>query len=536
MPAKEIYYDHEARQALQRGVDKLTDCIKVTLGPRGKFVMLQKHIGSPLVVDDGVTIAKEIELEDRFENLGAALVKEVASKTNDQAGDGTTTATILAQSMLREGLKLVDAGCNPIDIRTGIEKAVDTVVAEMQKRAKPLKGREDILRVATIASNDKKIGETITEVLEAVGRDGIVTVEDGQGTETTFEIVKGMRFDKGYISPYFITDPTHMTGSFEDALILFFEKKISIATDLLPLLEKVVKLGKPFVIVAEDVDGEALAMLVLNRIRAGFPCAAVKAPGFGERRKAMMEDMAYLTGGKFISAELGQKLENVELSDLGKAKRVEVTKDDTTIIEGKGTKADINSRISQIQRQIEQTDSNYDKEKLQERLGKLKGGIAVIQVGAATETAMKERKLRIDDAIGATRAAIDEGLIPGGGVALAQTAKSVEALKLSGDVRMGADIVKRALSGPLYQIAVNAGVSGDVVVEKVMAGSGNMGFDAETCQYVDLVKAGIIDPVKVARLALQNAASIATMMLTTEALVAEPQEDEDDMPHTPPPY
>lgn len=536
MPAKGIQFNHEARMALQRGVDKLTDCVKVTLGPRGRMVVLQKSFGAPLIVDDGVTIAKEIELEDRFENLGAQLVREIASKTNDQAGDGTTTATVLAQTIVHEGLRLLDAGSNPIALHHGIDKAVTYVCAELLRQAKKLKGKDDIIQVATLAAKDKEIGETVAEVLNEVGRDGVVTVEDGNALETTYELVKGMRFDKGYISPYFITDSAQMTCVLEDPLILLFEKKVSAAKDLLPILEQVVKAGRPFLIVAEDVEAEALAMLVLNRIRGGLKAAAVKAPGFGDRRRAMLEDIAILTGGALISSDLGVDLEGVELKQLGTAKRVEITKDFTTIVEGKGKKADIEARIKQIERQIETTSSKYDREKLQERLGKLAKGVAVIQAGAATETAMKERKLRIEDAIGATRAAMDEGVVPGGGSALVQLAAGISGLKLPADEALGAGIVQRALSGPLHQIAENSGVSGDVVVEKVAAAGKGMGYDAAEAKYVDMVKAGIIDPVKVVRLGLQNAASIASLMLTTEAIVAELPEADEDAPHTPPPY
>jgi chaperonin GroEL len=536
MPAKQIEFDHEARLALLRGVDQLSNAVRVTLGPRGRLVVLQKSFGAPSLVDDGVAIAKEIQLEDPFENIGAQLVREVANRTNDQAGDGTTTATLLAQAILREGLKLIDAGASAPELKRGLDAAVDKAAAELRKRSRSLKGREDVLRVATIAANDPAVGEIVADVLEAVGQEGVTSVEEGKGRETTFEIVEGMRFDKGYISPYFITDRAHLKCVLESPLILLYEKKVSSARDLVPIMEQVVKAGRHFLVIAEDVEGEALALLVLNRLRGGVTCAAVKAPGFGERRKAMLEDMAVLTGGQLISEELGIQIENVELKSLGSARRVEITKDDTTIVEGKGKKADVNARLHQLERLIETTTSKYDREKLEERLAKLKGGVAVIEAGAPTETEMKERKLRIDDALGATRAAMEEGLVAGGGSALAQIAPAIDKLELTGDARLGAGVVRKALLAPLHQIAQNSGVSGDIVCEKVVGSPRGTGLDAETCEYVDMMAAGIVDPLKVVRLALQNAASIAGMMLTTEALVAEPPEKEEETPSTRPPY
>ncbi|BCW98500.1 MAG: 60 kDa chaperonin 1 [Armatimonadota bacterium] len=524
MAAKDLRFNEEARRALERGVDILADAVKVTLGPRGRNVVIEKKFGSPTVINDGVTIAKEIEVEDPFENMGAQLVREVASKTNDVAGDGTTTATVLAQAIVREGLKNVAAGANPQAVKRGIEKAVEAAVAHISKVATPVKDRSAIAQVATISANDPTIGELIAEAMEKVGKDGVITVEESKGTQTSLELVEGMQFDKGYISPYMVTDAERMEAVLEEPYILLFEKKISNVQDLIPLLEKVVRAGKALVIIAEDVEGEALATLVVNKLRGTLNVVAVKAPGFGDRRKAMMGDIAVLTAGRFITEDLGVKLENVELSDLGRAKKVVVTKEDTTIIEGAGDLKAIQGRIAQIKREIEETDSDYDREKLQERLAKLSGGVAVIQVGAATETELKEKKHRIEDALSATRAAVEEGIVPGGGITLIHAASAIEKLKLKDDEAIGAQIVKRALEEPTRCIAYNAGLEGSVVVERIKGEAPGIGLNAATGKYENLAEAGIVDPAKVTRSALQNAASIAGMLLTTEALVAEKPE------------
>ncbi|GAB4346178.1 MAG: chaperonin GroEL [Candidatus Abyssubacteria bacterium] len=527
MPAKQLKFSEEARQAVLRGVEKLSAAVKVTLGPKGRNVVLDKKWGAPTITKDGVTVAKEVELEDPYENMGAQMVKEVASKTSDVAGDGTTTATILAEAIYREGLKNVTAGRNPMDLKRGIEKAVDSVVAELKKMSKSVKDRTEISQVATISANsDRAIGDIIADAMDKVGKDGTITVEEAKGMETTLEVVEGMQFDKGYLSPYFITDPERQEVVLEDAYILIHEKKISNLKDLLPLLENVARAGKPLLAIAEDIEGEALATLVVNKLRGTLQCCAVKAPGFGDRRKAMLEDIAILTGGTSISEEMGIKLENIKLEDLGRAKRIVVDKDNTTIVEGAGKSADINGRVNQIRKQIEETTSDYDREKLQERLAKLAGGVAVINVGAATETEMKEKKARVEDALHATRAAVEEGIIPGGGVALLRCIAALDKLGLEGDEAVGAMIVKRALEDPARQLSANAGLEGSVVVERLKKEKGSMGFDVANEEYVDMYKAGIIDPTKVARTALQNAASIASLLLTTEALVTEVPEKE----------
>jgi chaperonin GroEL len=526
MAAKMLLFDEEARRALERGVNKLADAVKVTLGPRGRTVVLEKKFGSPTVINDGVTIAKEIEVEDPFENMGAQLVREVASKTNDVAGDGTTTATVLAQAIVREGLRNVAAGANPMLLKKGIDRAVEAAVEEIRKIATPVETRDEIANVATISANDPKIGELIADAMEKVGKDGVITVEESKGTETTLELVEGMQFDKGYISPYFVTDPERMEAVLEEPFILLYEKKISAVQDLIPILEQTARMGRPLLIIAEDVEGEALATLVVNKLRGVLNVAAVKAPGFGERRKAIMEDIAILTGGKFITEDLGIKLENVDISMLGRAKKVIVAKEETTIVEGAGSPQAVQGRIAQIKRQIEETDSDYDREKLQERLAKLAGGVAVIKVGAATETELKEKKHRIEDALSATRAAVEEGIVPGGGVTLLNTLPAVEALQAEGDELAGINIVKRALEEPARLIASNAGAEGSVIVEKVKTLPKGHGYDAAKGEFVDMIKAGIVDPAKVTRSALQNAASIAGMLLTTEALVAEKKEEE----------
>jgi len=522
MAAKQIVYSENSRQAILRGVNQLADAVKVTLGPKGRNVVLEKKFGGPTITKDGVTVAKEIELKDPLENMGAQMVREVASKTSDVAGDGTTTATILAQSIFREGVKSVAAGANPMALKRGIEKAVEVVVEELKKFSKPISG-EAIAQVGTISANgDTTIGARIAEAMKKVGKDGVITVEESKTMETTTEMVEGMQFDRGYLSPYFITDPERMECVLEEPYILIHEKKISNMKDLLPLLEQIARSGRPLLVIAEEVDGEALATLVVNKLRGTLNACAVKAPGFGDRRKAMLEDIAILTGGKAIMEETGIKLEGVRLEDLGRAKRVVVDKDNTTIVEGAGSEKAIEGRIKQLRAQIEETTSDYDREKLQERLAKLAGGVAVIKVGAATETEMKEKKARVEDALHATRAAVEEGIVPGGGVALLRAAAALEKLKLGGDEQIGVDIVKRACEEPLRQIAQNAGFEGAVVVEKVRANDNiNFGFNAETGVFEDLVAAGVIDPTKVARTALQNAASIASLMLTTEALVCE---------------
>jgi chaperonin GroEL len=533
--AKQISYSDEARRKIQAGLDKLADAVKVTLGPKGRNVVLDKKFGSPTITKDGVTVAKEIELEDPYENMGAELVKEVASKTSDIAGDGTTTATILAQAIYREGLKNVTAGANPMSLKRGIEKAVDAVIEFLNSISKPVKGHTEISQVATISANgDTTVGNLIADAMEKVGKDGVITVEEAKSMATTLDVVEGMQFDQGYLSPYFVTDAEKMQTSLEDPYILIHEKKISVMKDMLPLLEKIARTGKPLLIIAEDVEGEALATLVVNKLRGTFTCAAVKAPGYGDRRKAMLEDIAVLTNGKAITEDLGIKLENITLDDLGKAKRVSIDKENTTIVEGAGKQADIKGRINQIKRQIEDTDSDYDKEKLQERLAKIAGGVAVINVGAATETEMKEKKARVEDALHATRAASEEGIVAGGGVALLRSIKKIEELKLKGDERVGADIVRRALEEPIRKIAENAGAEGSVIVEKVKNEKQNVGYDAQKGEYVDMVSAGIIDPAKVTRTALQNAASIAALLLTTEALITDiPEKDKPSMPPMP---
>ncbi len=533
--AKELKFDQEARNSILRGVNILADAVKVTLGPKGRNVILEKSFGSPTVTKDGVTVAKEIELEDKFENMGAQMVKEVASKTSDTAGDGTTTATVLAQAIYREGSKVVAAGANPMDLKRGIDLAVEEVVKELKKLSKPTKDQKEISQVGTIsANNDDTIGNIIAEAMNKVGKEGVITVEEAKGMETTLDVVEGMQFDRGYLSPYFVTDPEKMEAVLEDPYLLLSEKKISNMKDMLPVLEQIAKMGKPLLVVAEDVEGEALATLVVNKLRGTLKCCAVKAPGFGDRRKAMLEDIAILTGGKVISEDLGIKLENVKLNDLGRAKRVTVDKDNTTIVDGAGDKDDIEARVKQIRVQIEETTSDYDREKLQERLAKIIGGVAVINVGAATETEMKEKKARVEDALNATRAAVEEGIVPGGGVAYLRCIPALEKLKLEGDKQIGADIVKRALEEPIRQIANNAGQEGSVVCEKVKNEKGAFGFDASKDEYTDLIKAGIIDPTKVVRLALQNASSVASLMITTEALVAEKPEKKPAYPPMPP--
>jgi chaperonin GroEL len=528
MAAKELRFDEDARRSLERGVNKLAEAVKVTLGPRGRYVVLEKKFGSPSLVDDGVTIAKEIEIEDAFENMGAQLVREVASKTNDVAGDGTTTATVLAQAIVREGLKTVAAGANPMEVKKGIDRAVTAAVEQIKAIATPVNDKESILQVATNSAKNTQIGELIAEAMDKVGKDGVITVEESKGTQTSLELVEGMQFDKGYISPYFVTDPERMEAVMDDPLILLYEKKISSIQDLIPMLEKVARMGRPLVIISEDVEGEALATLVVNKIRGNINSIAVKAPGFGDRRKAMMEDIAILTAGKFVTEDLGLKLENLDVAMLGSAKRITVTKDETTIVEGKGETAAIQGRIAQIKRQIEDTDSDYDREKLQERLAKLSGGVAVIQVGAATETELKEKKHRIEDALSATRAAVEEGIVPGGGVTLLKVIGAVEGLveQTEGDERIGVNIVRRALEEPARIIAGNAGAEGSVVVERIKNSEGNLGYNAATNVFEDMLVAGIVDPAKVTRSALQNAASIAAMVLTTECLVAEKKEKE----------
>jgi chaperonin GroEL len=524
--AKQITYGDESRQAILRGVNRLADAVKVTLGPKGRNVVLDKKFGSPIITKDGVTVAKEIDLKDPLENMGAQMVREVASKTSDVAGDGTTTATVLAQAIYREGAKNVTAGANPMDLKRGIDKAVTAVTEELKKLSKPVKGKM-IAQVGTIsANNDETIGGIIAEAMEKVGKDGVITVEEAKSMETSLEVVEGMQFDRGYLSPYFVTDPERMEAALDNALILIHEKKISSMKDLLPVLEQVAKLGKPLVIIAEDVEGEALATLVVNKLRGTLQVAAVKAPGYGDRRKAMLEDIAILTGGKAITEDLGIKLENIKLDDLGKAKKITIDKDNTTIVEGSGKAKDIEGRVKQIRAQVDETTSDYDREKLQERLAKLVGGVAVIKVGAATETEMKEKKARVEDALHATRAAVEEGIVPGGGVALLRSLKAVEALKEEGDVQVGVNLIRRALEEPLRQIAVNAGYEGAVVVSKVRESkNAEEGFNAQNEKYENLVDAGVIDPTKVVRSALQNAASIASLLLTTEALISEIPEE-----------
>ena len=533
--AKEIKYDVKAREAILKGVDTLADAVKVTLGPKGRNVILEKTFGAPTITKDGVTVAKEIELEDKFENMGVQMVKEVASKTSDVAGDGTTTATVLAQAIYKEGSKLVAAGVNPMALKRGIDKAVEVAVEELKKLSKPTKDQEEIARVGAIsANNDQTIGNIIAEAMNKVGKEGVITVEEAKGMETTLEVVEGMQFDRGYLSPYFVTDPEKMEVVLDEPYILLHEKKISSMKDLIPILEQVAKMGRPLLIIAEDVEGEALATLVVNKLRGTLKCAAVKAPGFGDRRKAMLQDIAILTGGNVISEDLGLKLENVTLNDLGTAKTVRIDKDNTTIVDGGGSRADLEARVKQIRVQIEETTSDYDREKLQERLAKLIGGVAVISVGAATEVEMKEKKARVEDALNATRAAVEEGVVPGGGVALIRTLGALSKLKLDNeDEQAGVNLVIRALEEPLRQIANNAGEEGSVVVEKVKEGKGGFGFNAETGEYEDMMKAGIIDPTKVTRFALQNAASVASLLLTTEAMVAEKPKPKEEAPAMP---
>lgn len=525
--AKQLLFSEEARQKIREGVDALSDVVKVTLGPKGRNVVLEKKFGSPTITKDGVTVAKEIELEDPYQNAGAQMVKEVASKTSDIAGDGTTTATILAQAIFREGRKNVTAGADPMALKRGIEKAVDAVVKELEKLSKPVKEKKEISQVASIAANnDAEIGDLIADAMEKVGKDGVITVEEAKTMKTSLDVVEGMQFDQGYLSPYFVTDAERMEVVLEEPYILIHEKKISALKDMLPLLEKIAKTGKPLLIIAEDVEGEALATLVVNKLRGTFSCAAVKAPGYGDRRKAMLEDIAVITNGQAISEDLGIKLESINLDDLGKAKRVTIDKENTTIVEGAGRSSDINGKIAQIRRAIEESDSDYDREKLQERLAKLAGGVAVINVGAATETEMKEKKARVEDALHATRAAVEEGIVPGGGVCFLRCIDIVEKLKLDGDEKIGANIVRRALEEPIRQIVENAGLEGSVVVQKVKSEATNVGYDVLKNDYTDMIKAGVIDPTKVARTALQNAASVSGLLVTTEALVTDIPEKE----------
>ncbi|OGX41802.1 MAG: chaperonin GroL [Omnitrophica WOR_2 bacterium RIFCSPLOWO2_12_FULL_51_24] len=533
--AKQLLYNEEARRKILSGVEQLSRAVKVTLGPKGRNVVLDKKFGSPTITKDGVTVAKEIELQDPFENMGAEMVKEVASKTSDNAGDGTTTATLLTEAIYREGLKNVTAGANPMALKRGIDKAVEEVIEHLKKLSKSIgKDKKEISQVASIAANsDTTIGDLIAEAMDKVGKDGVITVEEAKSTETTLKVVEGMQFDQGYLSPYFVTDAERMEAILEDPYILINEKKISNVKDMLPLLEKIAKTGRPLVIVAEEVDGEALATLVINKIRGTFACCAVKAPGYGDRRKSMLDDIAVLTGGIAITEDLGKKLENIEINDLGRAKRVTIDKDNTTIIEGAGKTSDIKGRIEQIKAQILKTDSDYDKEKLQERLAKLSGGVAVINVGAATETEMKEKKARVEDALHATRAAVEEGIVPGGGVALLRCVSALDKMKLSGDEQIGVEIVKRALEEPLRQIVQNAGLEGSVVVEHVKKEKTNIGYDVMRSDYVDMIESGVIDPTKVTRTALQNAASIAGLLLTTEALITDMPEREKTPPMPP---
>src|ERR1700751_2687752 len=527
MAAKQLIFDENARQSLLKGVYKLSRAVSATLGPKGRNVVLDKKFGSPTVTKDGVTVAKEIELEDPYENMGAQMVREVASKTSDAAGDGTTTATVLAEAIYREGLKYVTSGANPIGIQRGINKAVAASVEQLDKIAKKVKDKEEIKQVATVSANwDNTIGEIIADAMDKVGKDGTITVEEAKSIETTLDVVEGMQFDKGYLSPYFVTNAETMEAKLEDAYVLNYEKKISSLKDLLPILEKVAKLGKPMLIIAEDVEGEALATLVVNKLRGTINVCAVKAPGFGDRRKALCEDIAVITGGKFISEDLGIKLENLTLEELGRVKNVTVDKDNTTLVEGRGKSSEIQGRVNQIRRQIEETTSDYDKEKLQERLAKLAGGVAIINVGAATETEMKERKARVEDALHATRAAVEEGIVAGGGVALIRAQKALDAVKLTGDEKVGLDIVHRAVEAPLRQLANNAGREGALIVQEVKSRKGNEGYNVATDQYTDLVKAGVVDPSKVTRAPLQNAASISGLLFMTEALVTELPEKE----------
>ena len=532
--SKQLLFQDEARRKILSGVEQLARAVKVTLGPKGRNVVIDKKFGSPTITKDGVTVAKEIDLECPFENMGAQMVKEVAEKTSDIAGDGTTTATVLAEAIYREGLKNVTAGSNPMELKRGIEKAVETVVESLKKLSTTVKDKKELAQVASIAANsDKIIGDLIAEAMDKVGKDGVITVEEAKSTATTLDTVEGMQFDQGYLSPYFVTDMERMECLLEDPYILIHEKKISSLKDLLPLLEKIARTGKPLLIIAEEVEGEALATLVVNNIRKTFVACAVKAPGYGDRRKAMLEDIAVLTGGKAITEDLGMKLENIDVDSLGKAKKIKIDKDNTTIVEGAGKSSALNARIAQIKAQMENTDSDYDKEKLQERLAKLAGGVAVINVGAATETEMKEKKARVEDALHATRAAAQEGIVPGGGVALVRSIPALDKLKLEGDQKIGADIVKRAIEEPLRQIAQNAGLEGSVVVQRVKLEKTNIGFDVNQDEFVDMIEAGVIDPTKVTRSALQNSASIAALLLTTEAIITDKPEKEAPMPAMP---
>jgi len=536
MSSKIVEFSTDARSGLKKGLDQLAAAVKVTLGPKGRNVVIDKKFGAPTITKDGVTVAKEIELENPLENMGAQMVKEVASKTSDAAGDGTTTATVLAQAIFNEGLKNVTAGSNPTHLKRGIDKAVEKVVIELQKMSKPVGGKTEVAQVGAIsANNDMSIGELISDAMEKVGKDGVITVEEAKSTETALDVVEGMQFDRGYLSPYFVTNPESMETELEDPMILIHDKKISVMKDLLPVLEKVAQMGKPLLIIAEDIEGEALATLVVNKLRGTLKVAAVKAPGFGDRRKAMLEDIAILTGGRVISEDAGFKLENAQVTDLGTAKRVSIDKDNTTLVEGGGKSQDIQGRIGQIKKQIDTTTSDYDKEKLQERLAKLAGGVAVLKVGAATEVEMKEKKARVEDALHATRAAVEEGIVPGGGVALVRCLGALDALKLKGDEKIGVDIVRRALEEPLRQIANNAGHEGSIVVQKVKESKDvNFGFNAETEEYGDLIKDGVIDPTKVARVALENAGSVAGLLLMTETTIVEKPEPEKPMPPMPP--
>src|SRR3989338_1756854 len=533
--AKQLLFSDEARRQILSGVEQLARAVKITLGPKGRNVVIDKKFGSPTITKDGVTVAKEIELDDPYQNMGAQMVKEVAEKTSDNAGDGTTTATVLAEAIYREGLKNVTAGANPMALKRGIEKAVEKIVEELKRLSTPIKDKKEVAQVASIAANcDTAIGDLIAEAMDKVGKDGVITVEEAKSTATTLEVVEGMQFDQGYLSPYFVTDAERMETLLEDPYILIHEKKISSLKDLFPLLEKIARVGKPLLILAEEVEGEALATLVVNKIRGTFSACAVKAPGYGDRRKAMLEDIAVLTGGKALTEDLGIKLESVDIEDLGRAKRVKVDKENTTIVEGAGKTQAINGRIAQLKKQIEDTDSDYDREKLQERLAKLAGGVAVINVGAATETEMKEKKARVEDALHATRAAVEEGIVPGGGTALLRTIPALEKMKLEGDERIGLDIVRRSLEEPIRQLANNAGLEGSVVVQRVKAEKTNVGYDVNQDAFVDMIDAGVIDPTKVTRSALQNAASIAALLLTTDALITDKPEKEEKMPPMPP--
>jgi chaperonin GroEL len=534
MAAKEILFDEKARAEILHGVNTLANAVKVTLGPRGRNVVIEKSWGAPTVTKDGVTVAKEIELENKFENMGAQMVKEVASKTSDVAGDGTTTATVLAQAIFKEGSKMVAAGHNPMEIKRGIDKAVEAVVEQLKKMSKPTKGQKEIAQVGTISANgDETIGKIIAESMEKVGKEGVITVEEAKSMETALDVVEGMQFDRGYLSPYMVTDAERMEAVLEDAYVLIHEKKISNMKDLLPVLEQIARASKPLLIIAEDVDGEALATLVVNKLRGTLQCCAVKAPGFGDRRKEMLKDIAVLTGGQAITEDLGLKLENLTLKDLGRAKRITVDKDNTTIVDGAGKKQEIEGRVKQIRTQIEETTSDYDREKLQERLAKLVGGVAVIKVGASTETEMKEKKARVEDALHATRAAVEEGIVPGGGVALIRCIPALDKLEASQEQKFGIDIVRRAIEDPARWIAENGGIEGSIVVNKIKEGKGSYGYNAQTQVYEDLIEAGVIDPTKVVRTALQNAASVASLMITTEALVAEkPKKEEEGGAHS----